>query len=165
MSRPVKSEVGRCAGGPKHLFGVPPVAAPDDVIAGRPLGSRTFIETAERLLGRRLRPRPAGRPARRRNRYYVARYMSPDIGSHPENVERSSHEREGCDDGRCFAVEQTTRPGGWLEACGASGLGGSWSPIDQRWRLVGYMSVAARLVCICRWSGRRSVDEVVPGHA
>jgi putative transposase len=34
------------------------------VRTGRPLGSRGFIETAERLLGRRLRPRPAGRPSK-----------------------------------------------------------------------------------------------------
>ena len=36
MSKPVKSEAGTCAGNPKHLLGVPPVAAPDDLIAGRP---------------------------------------------------------------------------------------------------------------------------------
>ena len=34
------------------------------VRTGRPLGSRGFIETAERLLGRRLRPRPAGPPSK-----------------------------------------------------------------------------------------------------
>jgi len=34
------------------------------VRTGRPLGSRRFVETAERLLGRRLRPRPAGRPGK-----------------------------------------------------------------------------------------------------
>jgi len=34
------------------------------VRTGRPLGSRGFIATAERLLGRRLRPRPAGRPSK-----------------------------------------------------------------------------------------------------
>jgi len=34
------------------------------VRTGRPLGSRRFVETAERLLGRRLRPCPAGRPSK-----------------------------------------------------------------------------------------------------
>jgi len=36
------------------------------VRTGRPCGSRSFVETAERHLGRRLRPRPAGRPSTRR---------------------------------------------------------------------------------------------------
>jgi len=36
------------------------------VRSGRPCASRSFVETAERLLGRRLRPRPAGRPSKTR---------------------------------------------------------------------------------------------------
>jgi len=39
------------------------------VRTGRRCASRSFVETAERLLGRRLRPRPAGRP--RTTRKYV----------------------------------------------------------------------------------------------
>ena len=36
------------------------------VRTGRPCGSGSFVETAERLLGRRLRPRAAGRPSKTR---------------------------------------------------------------------------------------------------
>ncbi len=37
-----------------------------DVRTGRPCASRLFVEAAERLLGCRLRPRPASRPNTRR---------------------------------------------------------------------------------------------------
>ena len=43
------------------------------VWTGRPCASRSFVETAERLLGRRLRPRPAGRPSKTRKLVSCAR--------------------------------------------------------------------------------------------
>jgi len=36
------------------------------VRTGRPCAARSFVETAERFLGRRLRPRAAGRPSKTR---------------------------------------------------------------------------------------------------
>ena len=54
------------------------------VRGGRPCASRSFVETPERLLGRRLRLRPAGRPSKRRRQ--VLR---------PRNTPGSSHNRRG----------------------------------------------------------------------